>query len=137
MTGRAIRFLEMRRMIKFHSEGFQRRKRLYFARFRVRMTDRANIVIFFFELLDMTARARLMRSIFRFRRFFVSLVTKQTRNSRVPSFVVFECFEIEIRHIFKILFGVERFKRAFGFFLFLNGARARNQKIGGENKNTD
>lgn len=137
MTGRAVRFLKMRRMIEFHSEGFQRRKRLHLARFGVRVTDRANIVRFFLELLNVTTRTSLMRSKFRFRRFLIRLVTQQTRNGRVPSFVVFECFKIEIRHISKILLGLERFKRAFGFVDFPDIFRAGNQKIGGEDKNTE
>lgn len=64
-------------------------------------------------------------------------MTQQTRNGRVPSFVVFECFEIEIRHITKILFGFERFKRAFGFVDFPDIFCAGDQKIGGEDKNTE
>lgn len=137
VTRRAIRFLEMRRMIEFHSEGFQRRKRFHLARFGVRVTDRANIVVFFLELLNVTTRASLVRSKFWFRRFLIRLMTQQTRNGRVPSFVVFECFEIEIRHITKILLGFERLKRAFGFVDFPNIFRAGNQKIRGEDKNTD
>lgn len=137
MTRRAVRFLEMRRMIEFHSEGFQRRKRFHLARFGVRVADRANIVRFFLELLNVTTRTSLMRSKFRFRRLFIRLVTQQTRNGRVPSFVVFECFEIEIRHITKILFGFKRLKRAFGFVDFPDIFRAGNQKIDGEDKNTE
>lgn len=137
VTRRAVRFFEMRRMIEFHSKGFQRRKRFQLARFGIRVTDRANIVRFFFELLNVTARARLMRSKFRFRRFFIRLMTQQTRNGRVPSFVVFECFEIQIRHITKILFGFERFECDFGFIFFRNIVRAGNQKITRKQANTE
>lgn len=129
VASRAIRKFEMCRMIKFHFECCQRRKLFNFAGFDVRMTDRANIVPLIFKLLCVAACTNLMRCKSRFRRFFVSLMTKQTRNGRMPSFGVFESLEIEIRHIAENLFGIERLKRVFGCFFFLNGARAGNGKI--------
>lgn len=44
----------------------------------------------------------------------------------MPSFRVFESFEVEIRHIAENLFGIERFEGIFGRFFFLNGTGAGN-----------
>ena len=88
------------------------------------MASRTDRVIFVLKLLGVTARAGRMRRKSRFRRFFVALVTEQTRHGFMPLAVMIEFGKINVFHrIGRDHFFGQRLKRAFGFRFFLNRAR--------------
>lgn len=98
MAGRAVRFLEMLRVIKMRLEALHRRKWFQLLGIRLRVTDHADRMIVVFELRSMTSGTSGVRGKFRLYGFLVALMTEQTGNRAVARTFVLELRKINVFH---------------------------------------